>query len=460
MSAAITDPDSRAAEARAARTRLLLTGPVGATLARLAAPNILAMLVSAAMNISEAAFAGMIGVSALAGIALVYPLVMLVQMLSAGSMGGAISSAVSRALGAGEAARAERLVVAAWVIAGTIALAFAVVLLLFGAPMFAALSGGGEAGQQALAYAMIYFPGCIAVWLTHSTLSVIRGCGNMAMPSLLLTGASIATIPLSGALALGWGPFPVLGLAGLALGQISVFTVTALIAVFYVISGRAGLRVSGIGLGLHHFADILRVGAASSLNALQTVITIVAITAIVGQFGEAALAGYGLGARLEFIMVPVVFGVGAAMTAMVGANIGAGNRDRALRIGWTGSVAAGAIVGGVGLFFALFPDLWLGLFLEPDNAAALAAGRSYFRTVAPFYALFALGLALYFASQGAGRVFWPILGGGARMIVAIGGALALTNAGFGLVGVFAAIAGGMAAYGLVTALGIALTRWR
>ena len=183
---------------------------------------------------------------------------------------------------------------------------------------------------------------------------------------------------------------------------------------------------------------------------------------LIGQVpGDAALAGYGLGARLEFILVPVVFGVGAAMTAMVGANIGAGNRDRALRVGWTGSFAAAAIVGAVGLVFALFPDLWLRLFLAAEDTAALEAGRSYFRIVAPFYALFAAGLALYFASQGAGRVLWPLVGSMARMGVAIGGALVLGGwVGFGLAGVFVAVAGGMAAYGLVTMAAIRLTAWR
>ena len=450
-----------AATKRAARTKLLLEGPIGPTLTRLAAPNVIAMLVTAAMSVAEGAFAGALGVSALAGLALVFPLVMLAQMLSAGSMGGAISSAVARALGAGDPARAGRLVAAAWIIALAAAAIFALLILVFGRPLFAALGGGEEAVEQAMSYAFVAFPAGFALWLCHSTLSVVRGAGNMGFPSLTLLIVSLASIPLAGAFALGWGPAPALGMSGLALGPALAFALGAVVAVAYVLTGRAGIPVSFSGLRWELFADILRVGVIASLNAAQTVLTITVMVALVGRHGEAALAGYGLGARLEFLMVPVVFGVGAAMTAMVGANIGAGDRARALRVGWTGSLAAAALVGAIGLFFAVFPDLWLGLFLTADDAAAMEAGRGYFRIVAPFYAFFAVGLALYFASQGAGRMVWPVAGSVLRMIVAIGGALAAASlTDLGLTGVYIGVAAGMTVYGAFTMAAIRITRWR
>ncbi len=450
-----------AADARAARTRLILEGPIGSTLARLAAPNVIAMLVSAAMNVAEGAFAGMLGVSALAGLALVFPLMMLMTMVAAGAMGGAISSAVARALGAGDPERAGRLVAAAWIIGLTGAAVFALTILVLGRTIFTALGGGEDAIAAAFAYAAVAFPAGVALWLCHSTLSVVRGAGNMAFPSLTLLLVSIASIPLGGGLALGWGPLPALGMSGLAAGQMIAFAVGAIAAFGYVATGRAGISVCFAGLRWSHFADILRVGTIASLNALQTVLTIVIMVALVGRYGEAALAGYGLGARLEFLMVPVVFGIGAAMTAMVGANVGAGAKNRALRIGWTGAFAAAAIVGAIGIFFAIFPDLWLRIFLAAEETAALEAGRAYFHTVAPFYAFFAAGLALYFASQGAGRMTWPVVGSVIRMIIAIGGALVLTaTTDTGLAGVFIAIAAGMAAYGLFTMAAIRITRWR
>lgn len=449
------------AAVRAGRTKLLLNGPIGPTLGKLAAPNVLAMLVQAAMSIAEGVFASRLGMTALAGLALVFPLVMLTQMLSAGSMGGAMSSAVARALGAGHTARAGGLVWAAWIIATVIATGSAILMALFGADIFGLLGGGGAVVDAAVTYGAVFFPGCITLWLCHSSLSVIRGTGNMTTPSILLLVVSLTTIPLSGALALGWGPFPALGMAGLAAGMVLSYGVGTLVAVSYIVSGRAGLNLWSERLHRTLFRNILSVGITASLNSFLTVLTIVLMVAIVGRHGAAALAGYGLGARLEFLMIPVVFGIGAAMTTMVGANIGAGNKDRALRVAWTGSVAAAAIVGGIGAVVALAPDLWLGIFLDPQDTDALAAGRWYFRLVAPFYGFFGLGLALYFASQGANRMGWPVIGSLVRICVAFGGALVMTRfTDWGMQGVFAAIGCGTLVYGTVMGLSLRLTRWR
>ncbi len=456
-------PVDTAADQRAARTQALLTGPIGPTLAKLALPNVLAMVVQAAQSVAEAYFASLLGVTALAGLALVFPLVMLTQMLSAGAMGGAISASVARALGAGQPDRAATLTLTAWIIAAAFAVVMAGIMALFGRIIFDNLGGGAAPVEAAVTYALVFFPGCIAVWLCHASLSVIRGTGNMQFPSLLLLLVSSFSIPLAGGLSLGWGPLPALGIAGLPLGLILAHGIGAIVAIIYIASGRTGLRFHGawprISFGM--FRDILSVGALASVNAVLTVLTIALMVSLVSQYGEAALAGYGLGARLEFLMIPVIFGIGAAMTAMVGANIGAGNHDRALRVAWTGSLSAAGIVGVIGLILAIFPDLWLNLFLEHSDAAARDAGRSYFRIVAPFYAFFGLGLALYFASQGAGRMLWPVIGSLCRICLAFGGALVLAaTTTLGVNGVFAAIGGAMFLYGMVISLAIYRTGWK
>lgn len=449
--------------ARAGKTRVILEGPIVPTLARLAAPNVIAMFMTAATSIAEGFYAGLLGVSALAGLTLVFPFVMLTQMLAAGSVGGAVSSAVARALGADNVHRAERLMLHVVVIAAAAAAIMALLIALCGPALFALLGGSGDALSQALAYAAIFFPSCIAIWLCHSLLSIIRGTGDMLMPAVVLALTALASIPVSGALSLGWGPFPHLGIAGLAAGMVVAHALGALAAIIYILSGRAGLawRNALGGLRANLFWDILRVGLIASVSAIQTIFTIVVMVGLVGRFGAPALAGYGLGARLEFLMMPIIFGIGAAMTAMVGANAGAGRRDRALSIAWTGSVGAAVIVGALGLFFAAFPDLWLGLFLRPQDTAALDAGRGYFRLAAPCYAPLALGLGLYFASQGAGKVVFPVLAGICRMAVAVGGGLILTFwFGIGIEGVFASIGAGMLVFGVLTALSVRITRWR
>lgn len=241
---AAPDLAQAAAQARAARTRLLLEAPIAPTLARLAAPNVLAMFVQSAQSISEAYFASLLGVTALAGLALVFPLVMLTQMLSAGAIGGAISASVARALGAADADRAATLTVAAWIIALCFALVMAVLVALLGRPFFMLLGGGAEAVDAATTYALVFFPGCAAIWLCNASLSVIRGTGDMRMPGLVLLLVSVLSIPLSGGFALGWGPLPALGMAGFPLGVVLAFTIGATVATGHIVLGGRGLPLA------------------------------------------------------------------------------------------------------------------------------------------------------------------------------------------------------------------------
>jgi Na+-driven multidrug efflux pump len=207
------------------------------------------------------------------------------------------------------------------------------------------------------------------------------------------------------------------------------------------------------------FREILRVGAPGSVNTLLTNLTVVVLTSLVGPFGGAALAGYGLGARLEYLQIPIVFGLGSALVTMVGTSIGAGNRARALRVAWVGTAIAAAVTSVVGILAALLPHAWLGLFTA--DADVLAAGSRYLRMVGPFYGFFGAGLALYFASQGAGRLLWPLVATSVRLMIAgVGGWLVTRWLGGGLTELFAAMAVALMAFGLMNIAAVRMGTWR
>jgi Na+-driven multidrug efflux pump len=161
--------------------------------------------------------------------------------------------------------------------------------------------------------------------------------------------------------------------------------------------------------------------------------------------------------RLEYLLVPLVFGLGAPLVAMVGTNIGAGRRERALRVAWTGAAIAGVVTAAIGIAAALWPRAWLTLF--GDDPTMLAVGAQYLRIVGPFYGFFGVGMALYFASQGAGRLGWPLLAGLLRLAVAtLGGWLALRFVGT-IEAVFVALGVALALFGLINAAAVALGAW-
>ena len=205
----------------------LLTAPIVPTLARLAAPGIVLALFTTAGSVADTYYVGRLGTDALAGLALVFPMVMLLQTTSAGAMGGGVSSAVARALGAGNPDTARRLAAHALVIALVAGLAFTLLMLGLGRALYAVLGGSGAALEQAVAYSQVLFGGAVLVWLANTLASLLRGSGNTLAPAIALAAVVLVQIPLSGALTLGWGPFPRMGIAGAAVAYIAAFGLQA-----------------------------------------------------------------------------------------------------------------------------------------------------------------------------------------------------------------------------------------
>jgi putative MATE family efflux protein len=441
------------------RTKLLLEAPVGPTIVRLALPNVAVMVVQASIGLIETYFIAKLGLDALAGMALVFPLFMLLQMVSAGAMGGGILSAIARALGAGRQDRANELVWYAVTITVALGAATTVAALLFGSKLYALMGGRDGSLAAATTYSAVVFAGAIPLWLFNSFAAAIRATGNMFFPAAVIIVGAFILIPLSPLLIFGFGPFPRLGIAGGAAAVVFYYSIGCTIFAWYLWSGRSVLRPSLIPPKFEWapMRDILSVGLTSSIVSLSTNVAIATATGLAGLIGPAAVAGYGTGARLEYLLVPLVFGIGAPVAAMVGTCIGAGNRARALRVAWTGAAIAGGITGVIGLAAAFFPAAWLSLFGEDPKM--IEVGSAYLRIVGPAYGFFGGGLALYFASQGAGKVGWAMMIAVLRVTIAAGGGwLAVTTLG-GSNSLFIVLSAALVIYGIANVVAVASGVW-
>ena len=440
------------------RTRKLLNGPILPTLLQLAWPNVLVMLAQASTGLIETWWVSKLGTDALTGMALVFPGYMMMGMLSAGAVGGGIASAVARALGAGRRQDADALALHALVINIVLGLATSALFLVFGRQIYSAMGGRGGSLEAALAYSNVVFFGNVVLWVMNALASVIRGSGNMAFPSTVICAGVALLIPLSPLLIFGLGPLPGLGIAGGGLAVVLTTAVMAAALFGFVVRGDGIVRLRRAPLRWAPFADILRVGAVGSLSALQTTLTVALTTGLVGAAaGPEGVAGYGTGSRLEYLLIPIVFGLGAPQVAMVGANIGARQLRRALRIAIVGGALSFAVTEAIGLAAALWPSAWLGLF--GHDPQMLATGGAYLRCVGPAYGFFGLGLSLFFASQGAGKLFWPLFAGLFRLTISVGGGWLVLGATGSLTLVFATLAVALAVYGVVTGAAVGSGAW-
>lgn len=440
------------------RLRSMLEGPIVSTLVRMSWSNMLMMLAQSSTGLIETWFLAKLGTDVLAGVAVVVPVLMLTQNMSQGAMGGGISSAVARALGAGNATLVGQLArhaLAVNVLIGTI---LGIVLLTCATPLFSVLGAQGAALEAASTYGRVLFAALPLMWAMNALASVIRGTGNMLVPGLVICVGALLMIPLSPCLIFGFGPFPKLGVAGGAWALVMYYALGTLVLGWYCVSARCAARLSFGTLRWEPVRSILVVGGLACLNPVLTNALVAVTTAQVGHHsGTAALAGYATAARLEYLLIPVAFGLGAPMVALVGANIGAGQVDRAKRIAITGGCIAFVLAELVGLAAALWPESWLLLFGADANL--LEAGSLYLRIVGPVYGFFAMGFSLYFASQGAGRLKWPLFAGAARLGLFAGcGGLAMAF-GASLPQYFALGAVAMVFYGCCIMRSIVVGEW-
>jgi putative MATE family efflux protein len=443
-----------------ARTRALLSAPLVPLLLRLAAPNVLGLVAGTVTIAYDGWVVGRLGADALAGVALVFPLAMLMVQMSGGGLGGATTAAVARALGAGRRDQAGVLAVQAlWAGLG-FALLFMALGLLFGRPLFAALGGRGAVLDAAVAYAQVLFGGALLVWCTNLLSGAVRGAGQMGLVSGLVVGAAALHLLLCPLLVFGHGAWPGLGVAGAAASTLLTTSVTGAVLATLLLRGRGPLALQPAAWRprAEPMRTLLRVGLPAMLSPVLSNASIATATAWIATLGTAALAGYGLAARLEYIVLPIAFGFGSALTTLVATNLGAGQRERALRATWAGAGMVAAVTGSVGVVAALWPRELLAPFAR--SAEVLTFGAAYLQVVGGFYGLFGLGLSLFFASQGAGRLFWPLVGSCARLaVVAVGGWLVMRGWPGQATGLFGVVAAGYVAYAGIIATAIARGRW-
>ena len=443
------------------RTQEFLTKPIIPLLIRMSAPNTIAFFIQSLVVLTEVWFISRLGTNSLAAVALAFPLLMITQTMSGGALGGAITSAIARSMGADDIEKAERLIWHSIIISLGGAISFLILFLLFGKQLLFLLGGRGEILQESYAYCSILFFGGILLWLSGSLSAVLRGMGNMRFPATLMVITSSIQVILSGGFILGWFGFPKLGVPGAAVAVLisSALMVTVILFKLRSKSIPASLRKERFQLKKFLFDNIFEVAIPASLSPLLVVGTILVLTGLVGRFGTEALAGYGIGSRVEFLMIPLIFGIGTAMTSIVGANIGALNIDRAEKVGILGGSTAGFVSILIGLTLAIFPEAWIQFFT--DDIKAFEVTKKYIQIVGPFYIFQGIGLSLYFASQGANAMKWPTIATIARFIIACaGGGISVYWLDLGIESIFISSSAAMAIFGLMIFISIKKGAWR
>jgi putative MATE family efflux protein len=410
------------ADRRAEPARLLAMPPFAAIL-RLAAPTTAVMAVSAVSNVVYTYFVSRLGVQAIGAVSLVFPISLLAITAMAGGVGAGAASAVARALGAGRAREAAAVAGQALVLSVAIGVLFGAAMLVGTPALFRAMGASGGVLESATLFARVLFGGAAITFLGGMLDSVMRGEGNVRVPALWSSTSlalQMACTPLF-MFGLGWG------LVGAALAMLGCQLLAIVPRALWVFGGRGVVRPA-LQLGTFGLApgrEILRVGLPAALSASLGNVGIMVLTGVVARLGEADLAAYGLGTRLDFLLMSFAYGFGAAVLTLVGLAAGAREVERVRAVVLRAGAISIALLAVPGLVLCWRPGLWLRLFT--DDAGVLAVGEAYFRVIGPSYPFVGASMVLAFAFQGLGRATVPLAWMAVRVLGVVGIAVVSTR---------------------------------
>ncbi|MDC0227166.1 MATE family efflux transporter [Alphaproteobacteria bacterium] len=393
---------------------MILHGSIFKMVCNLSFPNFIGVSSMPLVIIADAYFISQLGNIPLASLALVFPFISLMQMMSAGAIGGGTTSSVSRYLGSGSISKANSAVWHAIIIGIILSLIYTIIFCVFPKDVFQLMGGNDLVLQGAIAYSQIAFGGSIFIWLLFILSAMLRAVGDVVTPARVQVIGCIFQIFLAGTLTLGWFDFPSLGIIGPAIAMVVSHFVMTLYLYFYIKFKQSIITIFPHQINIISILDIMKVGGGGLINSITIAGTVAVVTAAVSYHGIEVLAGYGLASRLEIIITPLVFGIGSVLTASVGINVGANQLIRAKKIAWTGASISFFIIGILGFVVTFYPEVWLNNF--KTNFLIEEGAILYLVIVAPFYCFFAGGQTLYFASQGRGKVFFPVIVGILRFL--------------------------------------------
>lgn len=383
---------------------LLSLSPLRAIL-RLAAPTTFVMLMAATSNVLYTYYVSRLGAEAIAAVSLVFPVILLAITAMGGGIGAGASSAVARALGAGDRDQAAWVAEHALLLAVVIGIAFGLGILIFARPLFAAMGGRGVVLERATLFARILFGGAIIQFTGAMFDSILRAEGNMRTASLWSTvsiGLQIVLTPFF-MFVLAWE------LPGAAVAMVVSQLLATIPRAYYVLGGKGAVqpRLQMARLSTAPLRDILRVGIPASLSTTITYLGTMVLTAVVARFGDAHLAAYGLGTRFDFLLLSFVFGVGTSVLTLVGMASGAGQPQRAAVYVRSAVVIVVVMLAVPSFFLAWRPDLWLHIFTQDLQIETV--GSLYFRIIGPSYPFLGIAMVTSFAFQGLGRATAPMI---------------------------------------------------
>ena len=294
------------------------------TLTAMTLPMLVGMLTLMTFNLVDTFFVSMLGTQQLAAISFTFPVTFTLVSLAIGLSIGT-SAVIAKALGADKSDEARTDGQIALGLSALLAGALAIAGFRFTDPLFKALGAQGEVLAFIHQYMDIWYLGAVLLVLPMVGNAVLRAAGDTKTPSTIMACSGLVNAVLDPILIFGFGPVPALGMQGAAIATL-VSWIFGSALILYLLIKRQLIATHWVGPA-HALAiskKILRIGLPAAGANMLTPLAMGVLTAVMAAYGAAAVAAFGVGARLESIACLVVLALSMTLPPFVSQNFGAG----------------------------------------------------------------------------------------------------------------------------------------
>ena len=365
----------------------LVEGPVAKSLFNMTLPMIVGTLGMVAFNLIDTFFVGQLGTQELAALSFTFPVVMVIASLAMG-IGTGASAVISQAIGRGDHHKVKRLTTDSLILSMLLVTFFVLFGLLTIDPFFTLLGATPEIVSLISQYMVIWYPGVLFLVIPMVGNNAIRATGDTKTPSAIMLVAVFVNIILDPLLIFGIGPFPMLGLAGAAIATVVARAITLVVAIWvlYYRDGMITFELAPIKTVIDSWKSILYIGLPVAGTRVLYPVAMGIIIALISLHGHEAVAAFGVGTRIEFLALTVIFSLSTVIGPFVGQNWGARRYDR-VKLGVKYSNVF-SLIWGVAMFIVLALTARPIASLFNDDPQVISIIMLYLWIVPIGYALF------------------------------------------------------------------------
>ena len=390
-----------------ARSRLpdkLLEGPILKSLLTLAIPIVIANMLQSAYQIIDAFWVGRLGGAAIAAVSISFPVMFLMIALGMGlAMAGSTLTAQYR--GAGNDEMVAHVAGQTLNMVAVLSIALSILGYVAAPALLHMMGVGPDVYPGALGFMRVSFVALLFNFAFFVFQSIMRSVGRPTLPVYIVLVTVILNFVLDPLFIFGWGPVPGYGVMGAALATLATQVLAAIAGMIVLRAGRHGIHLKPHNFipDVAYMKRAFYLGAPASVEQSARALGLMILTFLIASFGTRTLAAYGVGSNILQVVIIPAFGLSMAISTLVGQNIGAGNIERAARIGRLGAELAFGILTGIGVIVFLFAPAFAAFFV-PRDPGVIAASAHFLRIMALAWGFMGIQIALIGVLRAAGNM--------------------------------------------------------